>query len=59
MAFNIKHLTFDPSGVASANKIVNDLIVLPDSPINRAIVLKHGMFYVKSLVLKKRTARRW
>jgi len=53
MGFNIKHLTFDPSGVAAANKITNDLITLPDSPINRAIVLKFGMFYVKSLVLKK------
>lgn len=53
MGFDILHLTFDPSGVAVSNKIVNDLIELPESPINRAIVLKHGMFYVKSLILKK------
>lgn len=53
MAFDILHLTFDPSGVATSNKIINDLIELPETPINRAIVLKFGMFYVKSLVLKK------
>ncbi|QXO09980.1 hypothetical protein pEaSNUABM37_00019 [Erwinia phage pEa_SNUABM_37] len=53
MAFDILHLTFDPSGVATSNKIINDLIELPESPFNRAIVLKFGMFYVKSLVLKK------
>lgn len=53
MGFDILHLTFDPTGVAASNKIVNDLIELPESPINRAIVLKHGMFYVKSLILKK------
>lgn len=53
MGFDILHLTFDPTGVAPSNKIVNDLIELPDSPLNRAIVLKHGTFYVKSLVLKK------
>lgn len=53
MGFDILHLTFDPTGVALSNKIVNDLIELPESPINRAVVLKFGMFYVKSLVLKK------
>lgn len=53
MAFDIKRLTYDPSGVATANKITDDLIELPAVVTNRAIVLKYGMFYVKSLVLKK------
>lgn len=53
MPFNIKRLTYDPSGVAAANKITNDLIELPAVTINRGIVLKFGLFYVKSLVLKK------
>lgn len=53
MAFDIIRLTYDPTGVAAANKITNDLIELPAVMTNRAIVLKFGMFYVKSLVLKK------
>lgn len=53
MGFDIIRLTYDPTGVAAANKITNDLIELPAVMTNRAIVLKFGMFYVKSLVLKK------
>lgn len=53
MGFDILRLTYDSTGVATANKITDDLIELPAVMTNRAIVLKHGLFYVKSLVLKK------
>lgn len=53
MTFDVKRLTFDPSGVDASNKIINDLIELPKVMQNRVIMLKYGMFYVNSLILRK------
>lgn len=49
---DVVRLTFDITGVSEDNHITDDVIELPDELTNRAIVLKHGAFYTKSLVLK-------
>jgi len=48
---DVVRLEFDITGVSADNRIIDDVIEIPDELTNRAIVLKHGAFYSNSLVL--------
>lgn len=51
MGFDIKCLEFDPTGVSPTNLITDEIIEIPDVVDNKAIVLKHGAFYIGTLEL--------
>lgn len=52
MAFSIVKMMFDPTGVAVANRVVNEDVVIPDVLFNRVVALHHGTFYSENLTMR-------